>query len=208
VGNFSIVQLADFNINNQALALGATKNMGSISPKENSGVQKILQGVDLILRGNTSAGLDQVSKEQDLIRAATLAGNNNSKSNGSASQTTNSSVSKVPISSPNVDRGPITASSNNGCIVPGQPGQSGQPSSPGVSPNGGNGGNGGTAFCRGTANGGIGGNAGAGGNGGSGGNSNGGDSGSANGGNGRRGGGNAGAGGNGGRGGLAFQANG
>ena len=70
LGSLSIVQLAKLNTNNQVLALGAIKNMGSISPNQTAGVQKILQGVDLILRGNTSAGLDQVSKGQDLVRAA------------------------------------------------------------------------------------------------------------------------------------------
>jgi hypothetical protein len=192
LGSLSIVQLAKLNTNNQVLALGAIKNMGSISPNQTAGVQKILQGVDLILRGNTSAGLDQVSKGQDLVRAAAAesrASNNHTNSIGSGSKGSDSPASKIPISS------------DNGCIIPGQQGQSGQLSSPSLGPNGGNGG---TTFCGGSANGGTGGNGGAGGNGGNGGTANGCDSTSPNGGIGGRGG-NGRAGGNGG---TAFQRNG
>jgi hypothetical protein len=130
LGSLSIVQLAKLNTNNQVLAVGAIKNMGSISPNQTAGVQKILQGVDLILRGNTSAGLDQVSKGQDLVRVAaaeSTASNSHNNSIGGVSKASNSSASKTPIPS------------DNGCIIPGQPGQSGQLGSPGVSPNGGNG---------------------------------------------------------------------
>src|SRR5881227_4165284 len=83
LGSLSIVQLAKLNTNNQVLAVGAIKNMGSISPNQTAGVQKILQGVDLILRGNTSAGLDQVSKGQELVRVAvaqSIASNNHNNS--------------------------------------------------------------------------------------------------------------------------------
>jgi hypothetical protein len=181
-GTLSIIIIGNLNTSS-ALAVSAGTGMGAtISNKQTSdGVQKVLQGVNLIMQGKTSAGLEQISKGEQVIRASLT------------SQSPSNKISEASSIVPGTSGG----STDNGCATTGQKGQPGQLGSPALGPNGGsgggggNGGNGGINLCL-DANGGNGGNGGPGGNGGNGGSANGGI-----GGNGGRGG-NGGKGGNGG----------
>src|SRR5690348_10718990 len=69
---FSIIAVTDKLIIYSAFAVPvAGTDMGAaITSKQTSdGLQKVLQGVNLIVQGRTSAGLDLISKGEQIIRA-------------------------------------------------------------------------------------------------------------------------------------------
>src|SRR5919108_767906 len=93
----SIILIGNSNISS-ALATGTA--MGTLSNKQiSAGIQEILQGINLIVQGKTSIGLEQLSKGEQIIRASlttTRATPNSGISNNNNRTTAASSVLSPP----------------------------------------------------------------------------------------------------------------